>query len=192
MFVPAMPVPSGPRLATPKHAEDMVKPDRARVLAEGLVTGLVGYLVVVLFYGFLNLFTGRGFFRTAELLGRGLVGGGDAAPGAAGAVYAFNGVHLVAFLVIGLAAAWLVMQTERHPSFFVVALFVALAGFFATLVVWVPASARFAAELSLGSIVAANLLAGVGMGVSLVRSHPRLWSKIRDHLDPETQHPAPH
>lgn len=168
-----------------------MKPDRARVLTEGLITGLVGYLAVALFFGFFNLFAGRPFFRTAEVLGRGLVGSDGVAAGTAGAVYAFNGLHLLAFLVIGLVAAWLVMQTERHPSFFVVALFVALAGFFATLVVWVPASARSAGELSLGSVIVANLLAGMGMGVWLVRSHPRLWAEIRDHLDPETEHPAP-
>jgi len=35
--------------------EVVVKPDRARVLSEGLITGLLGYAVIVLFYGILNV-----------------------------------------------------------------------------------------------------------------------------------------
>ncbi len=172
-----------------------MKPDRVRVLTDGLITGLLGYLAVVLFFGVVNLISGRSFFYTAALLGQGLVGG-NGAPGnvtvTPAAVYAFNGLHLLVFLLIGLVAAWLVMQTERNPSFFVLALFIGLAGFFGTMALFVSAAASTSGALSIGSVIAANLLAGVGMGTYLVRAHPRLWVKIRDHLDPEAEHPAPH
>ena len=49
-----------------------MKPDRARVLSEGLITGLLGYAVIVLFYGILNVVTGLSFFSTAARLGAGL------------------------------------------------------------------------------------------------------------------------
>lgn len=166
-----------------------MRPDRARVLTEGLITGLLGYVVIVLFYGVLNLLGGRGFFHTAELLGRGLVAAAEG--GQAGAVLAFNGIHLVVFLVIGFVAAWLVMQTERHPSFFVLVLFIALGGMFLTLAAFVSASERADEGLGIVSVMVANVCAGVAMGAYLFRAHPRLWSELRDHLDPETEHPAP-
>ena len=53
-----------------------MKPDRARVLSEGLITGLLGYVVIVLFYGILNVFTGQSVFSTAAHLGAGLVSPG--------------------------------------------------------------------------------------------------------------------
>jgi len=166
-----------------------VKPDRARILSEGLFTGLIGCLTVVLFYGVLNLIEGHSFFATAERLGAGLVASGG---GAAGAVLAFNGLHVVVFLVIGVVAAWLVMQTERHPSFFVLALFIGVAGLFAVLAVFLSFAASTGIEIPIGTVLAANLAAGALMGAYLLKAHPKLWSEIRDHLDPETDHPAPH
>lgn len=168
-----------------------MKPDRARVLSEGLITGLIGYVVIVLFYGILNVVTGQSFFSTASHLGAGLVSP-SGANAQAGAVLAFNGVHVLVFLVVGLVAAWLVMQTERHPSFFVLALFIGIAGLFAVLAAFLSFAARSGVELPIGSVIAANLLAGAAMGAYLVKAHPRLWDEIRDHLDPETEHPVPH
>jgi len=168
-----------------------VKPDRARVTSEGLITGLLGYAVVVLFYGILNVASGRSFFSTAADLGAGLVS--SPRPGDfIGAVLAFNGLHLIVFLLVGLVAAWLVMQMERHPSFFVLALFIGVAGLFAVMAAFLSFAARSGVELPIGSVFAANLLAGAAMGAYLLNVHPRLWAEIRDHVDPEEEHPVPH
>lgn len=168
-----------------------MKPDRARVLSEGLITGIIGYAVVVLFYGVVNVVTGESFFSTAARLGAGLVGP-EAGDSAVGAVLAFNGLHLIVFLLIGLVAAALVMQTERHPSFFVVALFAGIMGLFAVMAAFLSFAARSGTEFPIGSVFVANLLAGAAMGAYLLKAHPRLWSEIRDHADPETEHPVPH
>jgi len=172
------------------HREAVVKPDRARILAEGLITGLIGGLVVILFYGFLNLVTDRSFFATAALLGAGLVSTARAG-GAVGAVLAFNGVHVIAFLVIGVAAAWLVLYTERHPTFVVLALFAGVAGLFVVMAAFLSFAADSGVQIPIGSVFAANLLAGAAMGAYLLRAHPRLWAEIRDHLDSEEEHPVP-
>ncbi len=168
-----------------------MKPDRARVLSEGLITGLTGYAVIVLFYGILNVVTGQSFFSTAAHLGAGLTSSSGSG-GAVGAVLAFNGLHVVAFLLVGLAAAWMVMQTERHPSFFVLALFIGVAGLFAIMAGFLSFAARSGIELPIGSVFAANLLAGVAMGAYLLKSHPRMWAEVRDHVDPEAEHSMPH
>ncbi len=167
-----------------------MKPDRARVLSEGLITGLLGYAVIVLFYGILNVVTGLSFFCTPARLGAGLTSS-SGSTGAVGAVLAFNGLHVVAFLVVGLLAAQLVMQTERYPSFFVLALFIGVAGLFAVMAAFLAFAAESGVEIPISSVFAANLLAGVAMGAYLLKAHPRLWAEIRDHLDPETEHPAP-
>lgn len=164
-----------------------MKPDRGRMLFEGLIAGLIGYAVIVLFYGVWNLLSGRAFYHTAEMLGRGLVAA--PAPGAAGvaagAVLAFNGLHLVVFLLLGVVAAILVFQTERQPAFFVLVLFLAIGGFFLSLAGFLALAAGTGLQLPWGTVAIANVLAGVGMGAWLARAHPRLWSEIRDHLDPE-------
>jgi hypothetical protein len=169
-----------------------VKPDRARVMSEGLITGLLGYAVVVLFYGILNVAGRRSFFSTAADLGAGLVSSARGAGDPVGAVLAFNGLHLIVFLLVGLLAAWLVMQTERHPSFFVLALFIGVAGLFAVMAAFLSFAARSGVKLPIGSVFAANLLAGAAMGGYLLKAHPRLWAEIRDHVDPEEEHPVPH
>ena len=48
-------------------------------------------------------------------------------------------------------------------------------------------------EMNFGQrlVVAANGLAGGAMGAYLLRAHPRLWAELRDHLDPESEHPTP-
>jgi len=168
-----------------------VKPDRSRVLSEGLIAGLAGYAVVVLFYGVLNVLAGQSFFATAASLGGGLVSD-PGSGGAVGAVFAFNGLHILAFLVVGLVAAWLAMRTERQPSFFVLALFIGVAGLFAVMAAFLSFAAQSGVPLPIGSVFAANLLAGVVMGAYLLKAHPRLWPEIRDHLDPEEEHPVPH
>jgi hypothetical protein len=173
------------------RGEVIVKPDRARVLSEGLIAGFLGYVAIVLFYGVLNLVMGDSFFSTAALLGSGLVSP-TRSSGVAGAVLAFNGLHVIAFLVIGLMAAWIVMQTERHPSLFVIALFIALAGLFLSVALFLSTAAVRGEGVPIGTVIAANVLAGFAMGGYLLKAHPRLWTELRDHLDPESEHPAPH
>ncbi|MGD8818425.1 MAG: hypothetical protein PVJ51_14650 [Acidobacteriota bacterium] len=165
-----------------------MKPDRTRVLSEGLITGLIGCLTIVVFYGVLNLIEGHSFFFTAEELGAGLVSPDSS--GEAGPVLAFNGLHVLVFLVIGVVAAWLVMQTERHPSFFVLALFIGVAGIFAVVAVFLSFAASTGVSLPIGTVIAANLVAGLGMGAYLLKAHPRLWSEVRDHMDPEAEEPG--
>lgn len=169
-----------------------MKPERTRVLAEGLVAGLLGYAAIVLFYGVVNLVAGRSFFHTAAELGSGLVGEGAIGGAAAGAVLAFNGIHLLGFLLIGVVAAWIIGETEKHPSLFALFLLLAISGFMLAVVGFAVLEASIGRGPPLVSVAAANLVAGAAMAVYLFRAHPRLWSEIRDHADPELEHPSPH
>lgn len=162
-----------------------MKPSTSRVLTEGLFAGLIGYGAVVLTLGLIDLVAGRGFFFTAAHLGRTLAAGGPEAGVAAGPVLAYNGVHLLVFLVLGTLAAWLVFEVELHPVFWYVAFFVVLGLFFMGFVLVTVLGDPRTGALPWTSILAGNLVAALGMGVYLHRAHPRLWAEVRRHGDPE-------
>lgn len=90
---------------------------RNQILLDGFVAGLLGYLAVVLLFAFLNVSSMHGVFRTPELLGRALLGGvtdSDTGPGSALApVLAFNGLHLLVSLGLGLVASRLAAAAEH-------------------------------------------------------------------------------
>ena len=160
-----------------------MKPDRARLFTEAFIAGVIGYAVVALFYVILNLLAGRHPFYTAAVLGQGIV---RAPPGsgepvvAFGPIVAYNAVHLVVFLTIGLVAAWLVFATEKIPQLWFVGLLIFVTALMASIGVVLVYSAPVAGALPWWSIVAANVIAAFLMGAYLVGAHPRLLSRIED------------
>lgn len=146
---------------------------------EGLVVGLIGYAAVALFVGGYDLVTGRSFFHTVATLGRGLVAD-PGPPGTidTGAVFAFNGLHLLVFLVIGVAIAKLAYAIEAHPLFWYLAFFFCIGVFFASVAAISAIDPQHEA-LPGWAIVAANVVAGALMGTYLARRHPRLWGAMR-------------
>ncbi len=154
---------------------------KAPWVAEGLVTGLIGYGTVVVFFGLANLATGQPVFHTASLLGSALFFGARD-PGAwvagPGPVIAYNGVHILVSLCIGLGAAWLVFQTEKHRPLWFLIFFVALAGFIYSVVVMGVLASEIAHLLSWTLIVGANIVSGITAGLYLGRRHARLWGAI--------------
>lgn len=161
---------------------------RARALLDGLAAGLLGYLVVVLAVGVMDFAGGRSIFHTPSLLGQAVLGGfGPPTPGvvAAGPVLAFNGLHLLVFLILGLVVSFVVFEVELHPVLW-------YAGFFALLVllmvsyfVLAVVSVPLGDEPDAATLVVANTLAAFGMGTYLSRTHPRLLQRAREHGDPE-------
>lgn len=150
-------------------------------VVEGLVTGLVGYLTVVVLFAIMNLATGEGLFHTAALLGSALFFGvreaGEMVAGPA-PVIAYNGVHLLASLIIGLGAAWLVFETERNRPLWYVVFFVFLAGFIYSVAVMGVFAAEVVGVLSWPVILAANLAAGLTAGGFLWWRHLQLLVEL--------------
>ena len=162
--------------------------DSGSVWWQGLVAGLIGYAVLALFFGVVNLLLGESFFHTAAMLGHALTGTEPAAGAEvrAAPVFAYNGVHLLLFLVFGFVAAWLVEETERHPLFWYLVFFALMVGLFYNVVLatlfTLPVAA---AEISWLTIVLANLAAGAAMGWYLVRRHPGFLDEVEAGGDPE-------
>jgi len=151
-------------------------------VVEGLVTGLIGYVTVVLVFAVVNLLDGEGIFHTAALLGSALFFDAANRPepvlGPA-PIIAYNGVHMLASIVIGLAAAWLVFQAEKHRPLWYVVFFIFLAGFIYSVVVMGVFAAELAEILPWPMIVLTNLAAGVTAGGYLWWRHSRLLSELR-------------
>jgi hypothetical protein len=154
------------------------------ILMDGLFTGMLGALVVALWFLCIDLIHGRPFY-TPALLGTMLMHGGTAAAGsitiAPLEIAAYTAFHFVAFIAVGVFFSWMMSLFDRFPIMFFVILVLAVClqiGFVAfTLALHFEAN-----QLGLWSVVVANLLAAVAMGIYLARRHPgalkgvdRLW-----------------
>lgn len=161
--------------------------DRARVLREGFVAGLLGAAIVAVFFGLADVFGGHSPFYTVNHLGRVLVGTPAAGePGsAAGPALAYNGLHLLVFLALGFVLAWLTAKTEQHPAFWYLAFFGLVAAFiydfFFVMIIAGPTGG-----LPWGEVAAASFLAALGMIVYLLRLHPDLRRAADEGADPES------
>lgn len=85
---------------------------RAQVIREGLVAGLLGYIAVAAVFVILNVAQGLSPVHTPHVLGEALLGGWMDPLEAWTAVIAFNGVHLLATLLLGIGAAFLAARAE--------------------------------------------------------------------------------
>lgn len=90
----------------------------------GLIAGLIGYAVVAIYYSAVDVLLGHAPWSTLSNLGNTLFVGIVDAPGP---LIAFNGIHLAAFIIVGVVAAFLLEEVELHPVFWYVPFFGALA-----------------------------------------------------------------
>jgi hypothetical protein len=152
-------------------------------LVGGLWAGLIGYGAVVVVIALLNLLAGRSPFYTAALFGSALFYHLDnpatlvVSPGP---VLAYNMVHMVAFLGIGLLCSWLLGLAERFPTamyfILVLLLFVGFHIYFAMALLARP----LLGELAWSHIGAGSFAAVVGMGWYLFTAHPLLRRELRE------------
>ncbi|MFW6206377.1 MAG: hypothetical protein ACOC5J_00415 [Gemmatimonadota bacterium] len=155
-----------------------------QVFGEGLITGIIGYGAVVLFFAGQNLLAGQSPFHTPAVLGAPLVQGTPADQEVVAAVFAYNGLHLLVFIVVGMMAAWIVTRIERQPSLWYLGFFVFFLIFAYDLVLLLMVTGP-EGEPGWASILAANGLAVLAMGGYLWAIHRGLWEEIRQRGDPE-------
>ncbi len=153
---------------------------RERIVFEGLVAGLLAYLAVALVFAGADVLLGRTLFATPAAIGGVLfVGAGaGATPVSAGPVAAANGLHIVLSMAIGLVAALVVEQTERHPQFFygtfVMVVFFLFAS--AAVLLGVPSAVTRAAPWLVTLL--ANFAGLLVAGLYLWRAHPALRRRV--------------
>lgn len=158
-----------------------MKEDRARVLTEGLVAGVLGYAVVAVLFAVLNVLSGRHLLHTAALLG-GLLTGTEVDPAspaiATGPVLAYNAVHLVVFLAVGTLGSTLLFVTERHTGLWELFLLIFVAALMVSGIVFGILVGPVSAGLAWWAVIVANAAAAVAMGGYLLGRHPGLRGTI--------------
>ena len=85
---------------------------RSTIVREGLIAGILGYAAVAIVFVILNVSQGLSPVHTADVLGRALLGGAMDPVGPWGAVLAFNALHLLVSLGLGVVAAALAYRAE--------------------------------------------------------------------------------
>lgn len=156
-----------PRSPAPSSASD--------VAVDGLFSGVLGGLTVAFFFLVVDTLKGQPLF-TPSLLGSVLFLGANVEEVTAvniPMVFAYTGVHMAAFVVFGMAAAYMVSQFEKNPPFglLLLLLFICFeAGFFAFAAALAPG---VVGALGTSLVIIANLLsAAVMAGYLLWWSHP--------------------
>ena len=156
-----------------------------RTVRDGIVVGFIAYAAVAVFYSAFDLFAARQPLYTVDHLGKAVFRGlRDPAvlllPSQAdmGAIFWYNGLHLVLSVLIGLIVVRLVTQAQQHPSEARAVFAVIVAGFVVTILAvgWLTTPMR--PILPWWSIVVANVLASALAGWYLLRKRPGLWQQV--------------
>lgn len=156
------------------------------IVTQGFFAGLIGYVIVAVVIAIFDLLAGYPLFRTPAMFGEAMFYG-LRDPGLMriepGPVFAFNGVHLIAFQVLGMAAAWLAWMSEKGPQFWYIAavlfLFVLFHMFGAVLLV----SNEIRAAVAAWQLFAAGLVAFLAMSAYLVGIRPKLRFELTHYRD---------
>lgn len=161
-------------------------PSQRRSLREGLTVGLIAYAAVAVFYSALDVLAARAPLFTVDMLGK-AVFRHLRDPGVLlfpqtldpGAIFLYNGLHLVLSLVIGAIVVSLVWHAERHPTRTPLVLSSIVAGGVVTVLIVGLLTQAMRPVLPLWSIVVANALASLLAGFYVMRRHPGLWLPFR-------------
>jgi len=154
---------------------------------EGLISGLIGAAAVALWFFAYDVIHDRPFFTPAALGSALFLGarGEQEVQVTAGIIMGYTILHIAAFLLVGMVAVRLVHAAERFPPVLlgIILLFVTFEVFFFGLIQ--IAASWLLDALSGWTILAANLVAAIGMGVYLVRQHPAVPHEFNRPLEDE-------
>jgi hypothetical protein len=152
---------------SPAHTSD--------ILLDGLFTGMIGALLVALWFLILDLAAGRPLY-TPALLGSVVLHGSDSAARGIAIVplpiAAYTALHFLVFIAVGVLLSYLMSLFDRFPIMFFVLLVLFLSlqiGFF---VLDLALGAQLMGRLHAWTVVVANLLASAGMALFLWKRHP--------------------
>ena len=154
-----------------------------RILKEGGIAGALGYVAVAGLFLVLNLIAGRHALYTPAALGSALffdLSGPADVVVAPGPVFAYNGTHLAISLMIGMAASWMIAETESHHALWYAVFFAFLAGFMAFVFFFGALTVEIKGVMSWGEVVAGNVAGAAATVGYLGWMHRRLPSEIEE------------
>ena len=153
-----------------------------RALWNSIYTGLIGYLAVAVFFIVLDPLLGRGLLYTPALLGSALFYG-LTDPAALtiqpGPIIAYNGAHLVVFLVLGLVVGELTYASVRlrQQAWYLVSMLAILVLGHLYVALWVLTQPVRSA-LPVWMITVAGLVAVAAMVACLLVLYPQLRGEL--------------
>lgn len=159
--------------------------DTNRAWKEGAVAGVLAYVAVAAFFALLNVALGHSPFETAFLMGEAMGAGAPGPNAEIGIILAANGLHLLVSLVVGLAAAFLLLELEHHHGLWYAVLMAFLGGFFLSIVVVGVLGAEVTAVVTWPQVAAANTVAALVVGVYLWRMHRDLVAELSREMETE-------
>jgi hypothetical protein len=168
---------SASRASSPRLAQER----SASILEDGVLTGVMGAVVVAVWFLILDTAQGRIFF-TPSLLGSVVFLGQtpDQAVSVNGfVVFAYTGLHVLLFLMAGLVIAWMFSMFEHNPHFGIIILllfllFEAILFSFAAVIFPSLMGAIGALAVAFG-----NLFAAIAMFWFLIRRRPTALTQLR-------------
>jgi hypothetical protein len=152
------------------------------ILEHGVLAGVLGALVVAVWFLVLDALNSRPFF-TPSLLGSALFGGtsaGEVEAVNAIMVFAYTGLHGLLYLIAGTVLSWMFWEMDEHPQFgmILILLFVvSQAVLFGLEVTVVP---QVVGVLGAFSVALANILSAIAMFWFLLRRHPRVLEHLKE------------
>jgi len=156
-----------------------------RTIREGLITGLIGAVLVAAWFLIADVAAGRPVFFTPAALGSALLRGAtsvEAVEISLVTVLGYTVVHVAAFILTGLVAAMIFSAAENIAEAFLlggVLLFVTFEVF--SIGILAIVSQWLLDTLNWWNIAIANLVAAASMGAYLVRSHRTLMRDLGTH-----------
>lgn len=158
-----------------------------RTIREGLIAGVVGAFAVMVWFLVIDLVNSRALF-TPGALGSALFFGARGVSEVQitpETVLGYTGLHVAAFVLVGLLASALVEGARREPHLLLgmVLLFVVLEVLFLGLVA--IAAAWLLDAIRWWMIVVANLVAAIAMGGFLLYEHPEVRENLSHDLEEE-------
>jgi len=158
-----------------------MKDETRQVFEQGLIAGIIGHLVVAVVFAVSNVAVGRPILHTPALLGASLFYGlTDPAllEIRAAYVFAYNGTHLLLFMIFGIIGAWLTMIADRGWQLWYLATFffllIAFHLFGMVQLLALPVQSAFSEVV----LWAAGLLATAAMAAYFIAMHPRLRAQL--------------
>ncbi len=156
------------------------------IVTQGFFAGLIGYAIVAAVIALFDLGAGHRLFHTPAMFGEAMFYGlrdPSALRIEPGPVFAFNGVHLLAFQALGMVAAWLARLSEKGPEFWYIGAVLFLLVLFHMFGAVLFVSRAIRASVMAWQLFAAGFVAFLAMTGYLVAARPLLREELRHYRD---------
>lgn len=156
------------------------------IVTQAFFAGLIGYVIVAIVIGVFDLVAGYPLLRTPAMFGEAMFYGlrdPSQVTIEPGPVFAFNGVHLIAFQVLGMAAAWLAWMSEKGPQFWYIGSILFLLVIFHMFAAVLMVSSEIRAAVGAWQLLVAGFAAFAAMSLYLVGSRPKLRFELTHYRD---------